>query len=104
MNDIKSALSRRGPNSLGSRKIFIYSGKPSCERLEKCIMCVTEEDGALKSDNGVGIEHLAELYFIGATLQLRGTNPIIQPLADASGNILVYNGMIMNYCFWALSK
>lgn len=70
-------------------------------------MCVMEEDDdAVKSDlkgcnltcdNGVDSEHLAELYFVGATLQLRGTNPIIQPLVDASGNILVYNGMIMNY-------
>lgn len=103
LNDIKSALSRRGPNSLGSRKIFIQSGKPSSDGLEKCIMSVMEEHDAVKSnlegcsltcDNGVGIEHLAELYFIGATLQLRGTNPIIQPLVDASGNILVYNGEI----------
>lgn len=70
-------------------------------------MCVMEEDDdAVKSDlkgcsltcdNGVDSEHLAELFFVGATLQLRGTNPIIQPLVDASGNILVYNGMIMNY-------
>ncbi|KAL7196010.1 hypothetical protein ACSBR1_036108 [Camellia fascicularis] len=37
---------------------------------------------------------VAELFFLGATLQLRGINPIIQPLVDASGNILVYDSEI----------
>lgn len=34
-----------------------------------------------------------ELHFFGATLQLRGVNPLVQPLIDSSKNILVYNGM-----------
>lgn len=36
---------------------------------------------------------VAELHFLGATLQLRGVTPVHQPLVDTKGNILVYNGM-----------
>lgn len=45
------------------------------------------EDGGCMSDNVV-----AELLFIGATLHLRGAEPVVQPLGSASGNVLVYNG------------
>ncbi|XP_058081896.1 asparagine synthetase domain-containing protein C4F6.11c isoform X2 [Magnolia sinica] len=37
---------------------------------------------------------VAELHFLGAMLQLRGTSPVLQPLVDTSGNLLVYNGEI----------
>ncbi|XP_042500737.1 asparagine synthetase domain-containing protein 1 isoform X2 [Macadamia integrifolia] len=37
---------------------------------------------------------VAELHFLGATLQLRGINPVFQPLVDTSCNVLVYNGEI----------
>lgn len=33
-----------------------------------------------------------ELCFIGATLPLRGAEPILQPMVGQSGNVLVYNG------------
>jgi hypothetical protein len=36
--------------------------------------------------------YVGELQFIGATLQLRGLNPIIQPFIDSSRNALIYNG------------
>ncbi|KAJ6720873.1 ASPARAGINE SYNTHETASE DOMAIN-CONTAINING PROTEIN 1 [Salix viminalis] len=38
--------------------------------------------------------NIGELQFIGATLQLRGLNPIIQPFVDSYGNVLIYNGEI----------
>ena len=34
----------------------------------------------------------AELIFIGATLHLRGVEPVVQPLVSASRSVLVYNG------------
>lgn len=34
-----------------------------------------------------------ELQFFGSTLQLRGVNSVVQPLTDADGNVLVYNGI-----------
>lgn len=53
------------------------------------------DDGVSSSerDNADGI-HTAKLHFFGATLQLRGINPLVQPLVDASGNFLVYNGIL----------
>jgi asparagine synthetase B (glutamine-hydrolysing) len=64
LDDLKKALRRRGPDSLGVKKVNL-----------------PYNDGS----NG-------ELCFIGATLQLRGTLPLVQPLVDASRNILLYNG------------
>ncbi|KMZ76540.1 Asparagine synthetase domain-containing protein, partial [Zostera marina] len=37
------------------------------------------------------LEFSMELHFIGATLHLRGVNPVQQPLIDSFGNILIYN-------------
>lgn len=41
---------------------------------------------------------VGELLFLGATLQLRGVSPIVQPLVDKFGNILVYNGASILMC------
>ncbi|KAG6397775.1 hypothetical protein SASPL_144236 [Salvia splendens] len=64
-DDIKAVLQRRGPDSLGTKIVKLYSD---------------------------GSEFSGELLFIGATLQLRGVNPVVQPLTDDFGNVLVYNG------------
>lgn len=48
-------------------------------------------------ENGFGRELFGKLQFIGATLQLRGVNPVVQPLVDASDNFLIDNGMIMTF-------
>lgn len=83
MDDLKAALGRRGPDSLGCKKIFLHptvSGE-DCVELRYC----GDKCDCTFFANG-------ELHFIGATLQLRGVNPITQPLVDESGNILVYNG------------
>ncbi|XP_047967075.1 asparagine synthetase domain-containing protein 1 isoform X3 [Salvia hispanica] len=66
-DDIKAALQRRGPDSLGTKIVKLYSD---------------------------GSEFSGELLFIGSTLQLRGVNPVVQPLTDELGNVLVYNGEI----------
>ncbi|CAL5396377.1 unnamed protein product [Camellia sinensis] len=115
-NDIKAALRRRGPDSLGSKKVFLHSKIPSSVEGQD-IFSLTVEEEAIKGDlhynanschcitfaseepcmldNDFGKPKcVAELFFLGATLQLRGINPIIQPLVDAAGNILVYNGEI----------
>ncbi|KAL3830613.1 hypothetical protein ACJIZ3_019415 [Penstemon smallii] len=78
-DDIKEALRRRGPDSLGTKTIYLHAGAQS----------VMQNEGAV----GNGCEN-GELRFIGATLQLRGVNPVVQPLTDASANVLVYNGEI----------
>lgn len=87
MDDLKATLRRRGPDSVGCKKVFLNS-KTSASVEDREILSVVEDCGS--SVNGG-----AELLFIGATLQLRGVNPIIQPLLDSSRNILVYNGEII---------
>lgn len=120
VDDLKAALRNRGPDSLGSKKVFLQfndSGQNQISsfieddealelgmEIEKLHILGSESKcGCLPFDNGlpstldfhVGVRNpAAELHFIGATLQLRGKNPIVQPLEDASGNILVYNGTL----------
>ncbi|KAM3706978.1 hypothetical protein ACJW31_03G191100 [Castanea mollissima] len=119
IDDLKAALGRRGPDSLGSKKVFLYSktsssvekqeivsftgGEEAKERDESCSQHVEEENGCCfdthgqtrEVENGFSMfKVVAELHFLGATLQLRGINPIVQPLMDTYGNIFVYNGEI----------
>ncbi|CAK9316770.1 unnamed protein product [Citrullus colocynthis] len=119
IDDLKAALRRRGPDSLGGVKVFI-SSKSSNPGEEQQFECFIErvddgvafqsqndqyemENGRFCSENGCILQSEnscsrpisgAEFYLLGATLQLRGLNPIVQPLMDASRNILVYNGEI----------
>ncbi|XP_022149042.1 asparagine synthetase domain-containing protein 1 isoform X2 [Momordica charantia] len=119
IDGLKAALRRRGPDSLGGVKVFI-SSKSSSHGEENLFECFIErvddgdafenqndrykmENSCFCSENGLVLQSenshsdptsVAELYLIGATLQLRGLNPIVQPLMDASRNILVYNGEI----------
>ncbi|XP_050277526.1 uncharacterized protein LOC126719034 [Quercus robur] len=119
IDDLKAALGRRGPDSLGSKKVFLYSktsssieereivsftgGEEAKERDESCSQRVEEKNDCCfdthgqthEVENGFSMSNVvAELHFIGATLQLRGINPIVQPLMDTYGNIFVYNGEI----------
>ncbi|XP_052206075.1 uncharacterized protein LOC127810572 isoform X2 [Diospyros lotus] len=116
LDDLKAALWRRGPDSLGSKKVVLRS-KISSSAEGHDILSLAEGEEAINSDLqfcsnscycsssvseepckvGNGLDRskcIAELHFIGATLQLRGVTPINQPLVDTSGNILVYNGEI----------
>ncbi|KAK2636042.1 hypothetical protein Ddye_030834 [Dipteronia dyeriana] len=87
-DDLKAALSRRGPDSLGRKKLLLQSNH------QEILLSLTEEDYCVSSSSS-SVDHVeAQLFFIGATLQLRGLIPIIQPLVDAYRNILVYNGEI----------
>lgn len=85
IDDLIAELRRRGPDSLGWKKVALHS-KTSNSVEEQEVVSGSEND-CLSSVGGG-----AELFFIGATLQLRGVNPIIQPLVDSACNILVYNG------------
>lgn len=61
---------------------------------ENLISSFLDDDvSSSERDNADGI-HTAKLHFFGAVLQLRGIKPVIQPLVDTSGNILVYNGIL----------
>ncbi|GMY25837.1 asparagine synthetase domain-containing protein 1-like isoform X1 [Fagus crenata] len=108
IDDLKAALRRRGPDSLGSKKVLLYSKTLSSVE-ERGIISFIDGEEAKEGDESYsqhvekksdccfdahGQTHEAELHFIGATLQLRGINPIVQPLIDTYGNILVYNGEI----------
>lgn len=133
IDDLKAALRRRGPDSLGGVKVFI-SSKSSNPGEEQQFECFIErvddgvafqsqndqyemENGRFCSENGCILQSEnscsrpisgAEFYLLGATLQLRGLNPIVQPLRDASRNILVYNGkpyaeiFILKFDIWLL--
>lgn len=114
VDDIKSALRRRGPDNLGAKKIYLKSKIRSSVEEQEIYSCIEGEEAAEKEysylleksdffsscseqshklENVLVHESVAELLFIGATLQLRGVNPISQPLVDSCRNILVYNGM-----------
>ncbi|XVF03184.1 hypothetical protein REPUB_Repub04eG0239300 [Reevesia pubescens] len=91
LDDLKTALQRRGPDSLGTKKLLLLHSNTSNPGNNSSVSSITEETHVL--DNGSNLsESLAELVFIGATLQLRGVTPVSQPLVDSSGNILAYNG------------
>lgn len=91
LDDLKAALRRRGPDSLGAKKVFLLRNVSGARQISS----FTEYDENLCSLNK---DCSGELHFIGATLQLRGTIPLVQPLVDASKNVLVYNGNAC-YCF-----
>ncbi|KAM7484437.1 hypothetical protein LguiA_000446 [Lonicera macranthoides] len=106
-DDTRAALQRRGPDSIGIKNIFLYSNTSS-GIVEQDILSFIEGEELTKSDlrfcrqtwdciistsgepciqgNGLGTRSVAQLHLIGATLQLRGINPIAQPLVDTSGN------------------
>lgn len=119
IDDLKAVLRRRGPDSLGGVKVSLSSKSsyPSeeqqlecfIERVDDCVAFQNQNDqyemenGRFCSENGCILQSEngcsnpisgTGLYLLGATLQLRGVNPIVQPLMDASRNILVYNGKL----------
>ncbi|KAL5761619.1 hypothetical protein ACOSP7_017883 [Xanthoceras sorbifolium] len=82
LDDLKAVLRRRGPDSLGCKKLLLNLNH------QEILLSLTEDCVSSSLNNE------AQLLFIGATLQLRGLIPVVQPLLDASRNILVYNGEI----------
>ncbi|CAN4124600.1 unnamed protein product [Withania somnifera] len=99
LDDIKAVLRRRGPDSLGCKKVLLRSGVSSLHGGKQDFVTFVEDEDSSEEEachmGGGGVKEFnKELQFIGATLQLRGINPIVQPLVDVSGNILVYNGEI----------
>ncbi|KAK9676036.1 hypothetical protein RND81_11G049600 [Saponaria officinalis] len=110
IDDLKAALRKRGPDSLGTKKVVLevkdagdrevvsyVAGHEGTERKHSFSTAVYDGNGCGISENGSGKNQgVAEMYFVGAVLQLRGTNPLTQPLVDASGNVLVYNGEIFD--------
>lgn len=101
IDDLKAALRRRGPDSLGAKKVFVEVKDASDIELLSYVVGdeETEQENfdylTMDGENEFGTaQSIAEMYFIGAVLQLRGTNTVLQPLIDASGNVLIYNGEI----------
>ncbi|KAK7400696.1 hypothetical protein VNO78_11964 [Psophocarpus tetragonolobus] len=93
LDDLKAALRRRGPDSLGAKKLLLRL----LGQNEISSSFAEHSDDVSSSSivaNADCTIETAKLRFFGATLQLRGIKPLIQPLADASGNVLVYNGEI----------
>ncbi|XP_024989077.1 asparagine synthetase domain-containing protein 1 isoform X2 [Cynara cardunculus var. scolymus] len=86
-DDIKAALRKRGPDSLGSKAIFLHADGGSAIRSSMEGEETTRESHVKALNNSL----FGEVLFVGATLQLRGIYSITQPLVDKSGNILVYN-------------
>ncbi|KAF3777581.1 Asparagine synthetase domain-containing protein 1 [Nymphaea thermarum] len=114
MEMLLAALQRRGPDHMGSKKIqleqcggldkirplfYPAAADAHVEEESKNETATLLSNGISRLDCGYNIRlthelPFAEMHFIGATLQLRGTDPVHQPLADDFGNILVYNGEI----------
>lgn len=91
IKEIREALHRRGPDSLGSKKVLL--------NLNKDVLLSTIEDFERELVENSVLQYgdfsngVVEMCFIGATLQLRGVIPVKQPFVDSSENILVYNGI-----------
>lgn len=103
IDDLKAVLRRRGPDSLGTKKVFLEVKDAqvcSCvardEDVENELSCLQDMHSIAHCANGeaeIGVnQSVAAMCFFGAVLQLRGTKPVAQPFVDASGNILIYNG------------
>lgn len=98
--DIKASISRRGPDSLGARRLLIHGKAFDSKWAEESRISTSLEEGAIGrssfSDELNTTEgFVGEMIFLGATLQLRGVRPVVQPLVDEFGNILVYNGEVL---------
>ncbi|TKY58944.1 Asparagine synthetase domain-containing protein 1 [Spatholobus suberectus] len=89
LDDLKAALRRRGPDSVCAEKVLLQLGENGISSFAEH----GDDVSCSERDNADGTQ-TAKLHFIGATLQLRGINPLVQPTVDASGNVLVYNGEI----------
>ncbi|VVB04011.1 unnamed protein product [Arabis nemorensis] len=89
VEDVKSVLGQRGPDNVGEKKIHL---RPNCAQESVTLSVFEAGEGACELENTTSSS--GELHFLGSTLQLRGTNPIVQPLVDSSGNILAYNGEV----------
>lgn len=113
IDDLREALRRRGPDSLGSTKLLLRSAVSNRLPEREIVSSIQGEvkESGCEGDEGNcfslanGRTHLhthfstvpsspAELHFLGATLQLRGVSSVVQPLIDSDKNILVYNGEI----------
>ncbi|KAF6171427.1 hypothetical protein GIB67_009568 [Kingdonia uniflora] len=103
VDDFKAALHRRGPDYFGSKKLVLpfnfkteKSNEPLPINVEEAVEltndCIASPNEVAQDDGFTVVNPAAELHFMGATLHLRGTSPVYQPLVDDSGNILVYNG------------
>ncbi|XP_039172637.1 asparagine synthetase domain-containing protein 1 isoform X3 [Eucalyptus grandis] len=116
LDDLKGALLRRGPDSLGSKRLLLHSNGSSIINKQEIVTSI-EDEVTVDTENShsanesfsssflngeTPVEEKAfdihsfagELLFLGATLQLRGVTTIVQPLVDKFKNILVYNGEI----------
>lgn len=87
VEDLEAALRRRGPDSLGTKKLFLNSEVSTSNEAPEIVSFI-------EGEGNPSAESLGELVFIGATLQLRGIAPVSQPFVDSAGSILVYNGEI----------
>ncbi|CAL1395125.1 unnamed protein product [Linum trigynum] len=124
VDDLKSALRQRGPDSLGSKKVRLIVGSSQgnfpieeANQEEDLVISVLERSGEFgEQECSTCLRNFAreevttttesfklgkdghcsdgELHFIGATLQLRGRSRVTQPFLDSSGNVLVFNGEI----------
>jgi len=59
------------------------------------LSCVAISDGCndgVEGKGSVSDSGVADLFFIGATLHLRGAKLVSQPLVAPTGSVLVYNG------------
>jgi glutamine phosphoribosylpyrophosphate amidotransferase len=80
-------LIHRGPDSLGTVRIHAkqFLSQKGMVEVDKGI------NDSMHNTSSNGCD--ATMDFVGASLQLRGTYPISQPLQDSSGNLLIFNGM-----------
>lgn len=92
VDDIKAALRKRGPDSLGSKAIFLHADEG--RTIQSSMGAEPTKESHIKDDCVLNNSLYGKVLFVGATLQLRGIYPITQPLVDKSGNILVYNGEV----------
>lgn len=85
-DELKEALRRRGPDSLGYRS--------RCLLADGTVVVGDGCNDGVEGKIGVSDSSVADLFFIGATLHLRGAKLVSQPLVAPSGSVFLYNGEI----------
>jgi len=85
-DELKEALRRRGPDNLG------YESR--CLLADGTVVVSDGYNDGVEGKVGVSDSGVADLFFIGATLHLRGAKLVSQPLVAPTGSVLVYNGEI----------
>ena len=100
IEDLCEALKPRGPDNLNTKTLHVQADQNASELApDSCRLIVCNDEEIVNEsrlEETCNSPPIAKIEFVGALLQLRGDYPVLQPLQDCSGNILIYNGALLS--------